>query len=83
MTPVDQTLFGDGGNCPINEQTADGTPCGRCCYHLPDGKTCPRHGDVEQEVAYFALTQHTTPENVMRKRKGLPLLPKAGEAKHE
>ena len=61
-------------NCPINEQTANGYPCGRCCFYLPDGKTCPRHGDVEQEVAYFTMTQHTTPENVMRKRKSLPLL---------
>ena len=61
-------------NCPIKEQTADGSPCGRCWFHLPDGKTCPRHGDVTEEVERFKETGHTTLENVMRKRKGLSLL---------
>ncbi len=37
-------------NCPIIEQTADGDNVGRCWFHLPDGKTCPRHGDVSVEV---------------------------------
>jgi len=61
-------------NCPINEQTGDGVSCGRCWFHLPDGKTCPRHGDVADEVRRFKETGHTTLENVMRKRKGLPTL---------
>lgn len=55
-------------NCPINEQTADGVPVGRCWYHLPDGKTCPRHGDVTDEVRIFELEGRTTLEN---ERKGL------------
>ena len=57
-------------NCPINEQTADGKTCGRCWFHLPDGVTCPRHGDVSVEVAYLNVTGHTTLENEMRERKG-------------
>ena len=61
-------------NCPINEQTGDGRTCGRCWFWLPDGKTCPRHGDVSVEVERFNSTGHTTLENVMRERKGLPLL---------
>jgi len=60
--------------CPIIEQTADGTRCGQCCFYLPDGKTCPRHGDVQEEVDRFVNENHLTLENVMRKRKGLPLL---------
>ena len=64
-------------NCPIIKQTADGVPYGRCWHYLPDGKTCPRHDDVEHEVAYFAITHQATPENVMRKRKGMPLLGRA------
>ena len=63
-------------NCPIVEQTADGVPCGRCCYFLPDGFTCPRHSEVKTEVMRFQDTGTTTLENVMRKRKGLPLLGK-------
>lgn len=56
-------------NCPISEQTADATRVGRCWFHLPDGKTCHRHGDVSVEVARFVETGQTTLENVMRKRK--------------
>jgi len=63
-------------NCPINEQTADGYNVGRCCFYLPDGVTCPRHGDVRPEVDRFNETGHGTLENVMRKRKGLRLLGK-------
>ena len=33
-------------NCPVLERTGNGVPCGRCCFFLPDGRTCPRHGDV-------------------------------------
>ncbi len=66
-------------NCPINEQTADGTPCGRCCHHLPDGVTCPTHGNVDVEVRRFKETGHGTLENVMRKRKGLSLLKRRGD----
>ncbi len=63
-------------NCPINEQTGDGTPCGRCMFYLPDGKTCPRHGNVDVEVARFVETGHGTIENMWRKRVGKPLLGK-------
>lgn len=66
-------------NCPIIEQTADGTRCGRCWYHLPDGQTCPMHGDVSVEVARFVETRLGTLKNVMRKRKGLPLLKPRGD----
>lgn len=61
-------------NCPIIEQTYDGVPCGRCWFHLPDGRTCPRHGDVGEEVDRFVQDGHLTLENVMRKRKGKKLL---------
>ncbi len=61
-------------NCPIIEQTANGRGCGRCWFYLPDGITCPRHGDVSPEVERFSVSGHTTLENVMRKRKGQPLL---------
>jgi len=63
------------------EQTGDGNRCGRCDFHLADGETCPRHGNVFVEVERFRRTQHTTLENVMRKRKGLPLLGKAEKGK--
>ena len=63
-------------HCPINEQTADGDCVGRCWHTLTDGKTCPRHGDVSDEVRRFEETGRCTLENVMRKRKGLPLLEK-------
>lgn len=65
----------DPNNCPINEQTADGVPCGRCWYYLKDGKTCPRHGDVSIEVARYRKTGFSTLENIMRERKGLPTFP--------
>ena len=68
-------------NCPIREQTADGVVVGRCWFHLPDGKTCPRHGDVYPEVVHCQSTGLTTLENVMLKRKGLPLLGKAEEVR--
>ena len=61
-------------NCPINEQTGSGYTCGRCCFYLPDGKTCPRHGDVSVEVDRFSTTGHLTLETTMRARKGKPLL---------
>jgi hypothetical protein len=63
-------------NCPVVAQTADGNMVGRCCCHLPDGVTCPRHGDVSEEVQEFVSTGHLTLENVMRKRKGLVQLGK-------
>ncbi len=63
-------------NCPILEQTADGHSCGRCCYYLPDGKTCPTHGDVSDEVERYRTEGYLTLENTMRKRKGLKLLGK-------
>ena len=62
-------------NCPIREQTADGYVVGKCDFHL-DGHTCPRHGDVREEVERFNRDGLCTLENVMRKRKGLELLGK-------
>ncbi len=64
-------------NCPINEQTADGGACGRCCFLL-DGVICPRHGDVSVEVDHFRATSKITLENTMRLRKGKPLLGRNG-----
>lgn len=61
----------EGNNCPINEQTADGTVVGRCYCYLPDGQTCPRHGNVSQEIERYKEHGLTTLENVMRRRKGL------------
>ena len=61
-------------NCPIKEQTGDGEVVGRCWFHLPDGKTCPRHGDVSVEVEFFEATGKTTLENKQRERLGMPLL---------
>lgn len=49
-------------NCPINERTADGDLVGRCWFYLPDGKTCPRHGDVSTAVITFEATGELTPE---------------------
>lgn len=63
-------------NCPIHEQTGDGKGVGRCWFYLPDGKTCPRHGDVSVEVTEFETTGKTTLENKMRQRKGMVLLGK-------
>ncbi len=62
------------GNCPINEQTADGAIVGRCWHSLDDGTTCPRHGDVSIEIAHFNETGELTLENKQRKRTGKPLL---------
>ena len=67
-------LVGPVVHCPIIEQTADGKTCGRCWFHLIDGRTCPRHGDVAIEVTKFLGTNHCTIENEMRQRKGLKLL---------
>lgn len=61
-------------NCPINEQTGDGVPVGRCDFYLSEGKTCPRHGDVQPEVAHFDHTGELTLENELRKRRGQPIL---------
>ena len=47
-------------NCPINEQTADGVIVGRCFYYLPDGRTCPRHGNVEAAVQHYHATGKLT-----------------------
>lgn len=35
-------------NCPVVERTADGVEVGTCTFYMKDGKTCPRHGDVEK-----------------------------------
>jgi len=52
-------------NCPINEQTGDGTLVGRCWFYLEDGKTCPRHGDVSKAVEKFKETGNLTLEYEM------------------
>jgi len=57
-------------NCPIKEQTGDGAIVGRCCYHLPDGITCPRHGDVSEYVKRFDAGAGLTLENSMRRDRG-------------
>ena len=49
-------------NCPIREKTADGVSVGRCWFHLPDGNTCPRHGDVSEAVKQFKETDKLTDE---------------------
>lgn len=49
-------------NCPVNERTADGDLVGRCWFHLPDGRTCPRHGDVGDAVEFYRTTGRLTPE---------------------
>ena len=61
-------------HCPINEQTGDGQPCGRCWHYLADGTTCPRHGDVSVEVEKYIATGRTTLENDLRRRRGQPIL---------
>lgn len=49
-------------NCPINEMARDGRVFGRCWFHLPDGKTCPRHGDVSAAVEKYRDTGQLTME---------------------
>jgi hypothetical protein len=61
-------------NCPINEQTGDGTTVGRCWFFLKDG-VCPRHGDVKK---YLERLPKLTLENDMRQDKNLPLLGRRG-----
>ena len=61
-------------NCPINEQTADGVTVGRCYFHLEDGHTCPRHGDVSVEVERCDRDGMLTLENDLRARRGEPQL---------
>jgi len=53
--------------CPILEFTADNVFVGRCCHHLPDGETCPRHGDVSIEVAHYVETGKCTPETIQNR----------------
>lgn len=48
---ADREAYRHPNNCPVQERTADGRPVGRCWFHLPDGKTCPRHGDVSDRAA--------------------------------
>lgn len=49
-------------NCPINERTDDGHYVGRCWFHLADGKTCSRHGDVSKAVEKYQATGMLTKE---------------------
>lgn len=62
---MNNTLFIN--NCPINEMTGDGYVVGRCWFYLPDGKICPRHGNVEKEVEYYKKTGKLTLENKRKK----------------
>lgn len=50
-------------NCPVRERTADGVNVGRCCFHLPDGKTCSRHGNVEAAITLYRESGKLTDEN--------------------
>lgn len=50
-------------NCPINEVTGDGTPVGRCCFHL-NHNVCPRHGDVTKAVEHYEKTGKLTLEKL-------------------
>jgi hypothetical protein len=54
-------------NCPIWKRTADGATVSRCCLRLPDGKTCPRHGDVSAAVETFSQTGQLTEEGTLNK----------------
>jgi hypothetical protein len=45
-------------NCPVIEQTADGVSVGTCTFYMPDGKTCPRHGDITQYEKENEKEQH-------------------------
>ncbi len=56
-------------NCPIRERTGDGVFVGRCWYYLPDGVTCPRHGDVTEAVKTFEATGKLTPEPMPEPKK--------------
>lgn len=55
-------------NCPILEVTVDGHSAGRCWFHLPDGKTCERHGDVSEARELYVATGLAYP-------RGGPLMP--------
>ena len=50
-------------NCPINERTADGDLVGRCWFYLPDGYTCPRHGDVTKAIELWVKSGRLTSES--------------------
>lgn len=52
----------DVRHCPIRERTADGVAVGRCWFYLPDGRTCPRHGDVAEAVERIRATGKLTDE---------------------
>lgn len=57
------------GSCPIHEQTADGICVGRCWFHLPNGKTCQRHGDVSEAVEKYKQTGKLTLETNHKRQK--------------
>ena len=48
--------------CPINEMAQYGRVLGRCWHYLPDGVTCPRHGDVSAAVKKYTETGELTME---------------------
>jgi len=60
-------------NCPINEETSDGALVGRCWFHLENGKTCERHGDVSAALIMFKSTGNLVNESDFY---ALPKLPK-------
>ena len=53
-------------NCPIIEQTADGTNVGRCWFYLHPAVNycCPRHGDVSIARQRYLVTGKLTLESV-------------------
>jgi len=64
MTPSAVAKLNRCANCPILERDGDGRPCGRCWFYLPDGKTCPRHGDVSEAVKLYQNTKELTLEQI-------------------
>lgn len=44
--PNPHSLLPFPNNCAVMERTADGVAVGRCWFYMPDGHTCPRHGDT-------------------------------------
>jgi hypothetical protein len=57
-------------NCPINEVTGDNRAVGRCWFYLPDGVTCPRHGDVSRAVKTYHTTGKLTREVLVSESEG-------------
>lgn len=51
--PINRTAWAQAPrNCPVLEYTADGRPVGTCTFFMPDGKNCPRHGDITESLKH-------------------------------